>query len=354
MREFDYVIIGGGCAGLSLAYELEIHEKLKNKTLAIIELRNDYIRDKTWSFWKVAAHNFEDCVKHSWSNFSINIPNQTKYIECDNFPYQSIDSGLFYQKIINTLEKNTNIHFFKNINEISTENSFVFNSVSDVSDSKNDLWQHFSGIEIETSKDVFDDKIFNLMDFDCDQRDSVHFFYTLPFSKKKALVETTWVSNLNHPSNQDYSTQLEDYIKNKLKIKNYEIKFKETGAIPLFHPKNIKKINQMEIGTAGGMTRLSTGYTFMNIQDQSKYIRENFESIEKVDNFTINSKYKFLDNIFLKVLKKNSGKMPEIFFKMFNCSPSTVINFLSNKSNIYEDFSIILKMPKLVFLRELF
>ena len=354
MREFDYIIIGGGCAGLSLAYELEIHEKFKNKTLAIIEPRNDYIRDKTWSFWKVAAHNFEDCVKHSWSNFSINIPNQTKYIECDNFPYQSIDSGLFYQKIINTLKKNTNIHFFKNINEISTENSFVFNSVSDVSDSKNELWQHFSGIEIETNKDVFDDQIFNLMDFDCDQRDSVHFFYTLPFSKKKALVETTWVSNLNHPSNQDYSTQLEDYIKNKLKIKNYEIKFKETGAIPLFHPKNIKKINQMEIGTAGGMTRLSTGYTFMNIQDQSKYIRENFESIEKVDNFTINSKYKFLDNIFLKVLKKNSGKMPEIFFKMFNCSPSTVINFLSNKSNIYEDFSIILKMPKLVFLRELF
>ena len=354
MREFDYIIIGGGCAGLSLAYELEIHEKFKNKTLAIIEPRNAYIRDKTWSFWKVAAHNFEDCVKHSWSNFSVNIPNQTKYVQCDNSPYQSIDSGLFYEKIINTLKKNTNINFFKNINEISTENSFVFNSVSDVSDSKNDLWQHFSGIEIETNKDVFDNQIFNLMDFDCEQRDSVHFFYTLPFSTKNALIETTWISDLNHPSNQDYSMQLEDYIKNKLKIKNYEIKFKETGAIPLFHPQNIKKINQMEIGTAGGMTRLSTGYTFMNIQSQSKYIRENFENIQKVNNFTVNSKYKFLDNIFLKVLKKNSEKMPEIFFKMFNCSPSTVINFLSNKSNIYEDFSIILKMPKLVFLRELF
>ncbi len=354
MREFDYIIIGGGCAGLSLAYELEIHEKFKNKTLAIIEPRNDYIRDKTWSFWKVAAHNFEDCVKHSWSNFSVNIPNQTKYVQCDNSPYQSIDSGLFYDKIINTLKKNTNINFFKNINEISTKNSFIFNSVTNVSDSKNDLWQHFSGIEIETNKDVFDNQIFNLMDFDCEQRNSVHFFYTLPFSTKNALIETTWISDLNHPSNQDYSIQLEDYIKNKLKIKNYEIKFKETGAIPLFHPQNIKKINQMEIGTAGGMTRLSTGYTFMNIQSQSKYIRENFENIQKVNNFTVNSKYKFLDNIFLKVLKKNSEKMPEIFFKMFNCSPSTVINFLSNKSNIYEDFSIILKMPKRVFLKELF
>ena len=91
--------------------------------------------------------------------------------------------------------------------------------MGDVSDSKKDLWQHFSGVEIETNKDLFDDQIFNLMDFDCEQRDSVHFFYTLPFSKKNALIETTWISDLNHLSNQDYSLQLEDYIKNKLKIK---------------------------------------------------------------------------------------------------------------------------------------
>ena len=59
MKEFDYIIVGGGCAGLSLAYELEINEKLKNKTLAIIEPRAEYKKDKTWSFWKVAAHNFD-------------------------------------------------------------------------------------------------------------------------------------------------------------------------------------------------------------------------------------------------------------------------------------------------------
>ena len=37
MKEFNYIIIGGGCAGLSLAYELDIHEKLKNKTSNITE-----------------------------------------------------------------------------------------------------------------------------------------------------------------------------------------------------------------------------------------------------------------------------------------------------------------------------
>ena len=58
MKEFDYIIIGGGCAGLSLAYELQVNNKLQDKTLAIIEPRSNYKRDKTWSFWKVTPHNF--------------------------------------------------------------------------------------------------------------------------------------------------------------------------------------------------------------------------------------------------------------------------------------------------------
>mgnify|MGYP001434593777 CR=1 FL=1 len=91
MKEFDYVIIGGGCAGLSLAYELEIHKKLEDKTLAIIEPREEYKRDKTWSFWKVFSHNFDDCIKKSWNNFTINTPYDTKFVECQNTPYQTID-----------------------------------------------------------------------------------------------------------------------------------------------------------------------------------------------------------------------------------------------------------------------
>ena len=354
MKEFDYVIIGGGCAGLSLAYELDVNQKLKNKTLAIIESRSEYKKDKTWSFWKVSPHNFDDCVKKSWDNFTINMPNHTKYIECKNTPYQTIDSGLFYKKILYSLKKNNNINFFKDINEVNTKNSFIFNSVSNFVDGKDNLWQHFSGIEIETSKDLFDEEIFNLMDFDCDQRGNVHFFYTLPYSKTTALVETTWISDLNNASLQDYDNQLKDYLKNYLKINNYKINFKETGAIPLFRPRIKKKENQIEIGTAGGMTRLSTGYTFLNIQEQSKYISQNIENINNTKLFLINKKYQFLDNIFLKVLKNNPNDMSKIFYKMFNCAPNTVINFLSNKSNIYEDISIISKMPKWVFLKQLF
>ena len=99
MKEFDYLIIGGGCAGLSLAYELEINGELKNKTLAIIEPREEYKRDKTWSFWKVFDHNFEDCVIKSWNNFTVNSHESSQELTNKNFPYQSIDSGKCYEKI---------------------------------------------------------------------------------------------------------------------------------------------------------------------------------------------------------------------------------------------------------------
>ena len=354
MKEFDYVIIGGGCAGLSLAYELEIHEKLKDKTLAIIEPRKEYKRDKTWSFWKVTPHNFEDCVKKNWENFSVNIPGKTNYLECKNFPYQSIDSGLFYEKIKSKLKKNENIFLFKNLEEVNTQNSLVFNSVPIIEKNYLNLWQHFCGVEIKTENDIFDEKIFNLMDFDCEQRESVHFFYTLPYTKNRALVETTWLSKMNDNSQKDYENQINNYIKNNLKIKNYEITYKEEGAIPLFYPLNKNEKNKINIGTAGGMTRLSTGYTFLNIQEHSKYIRENIDNILNAKKFEIDKKYQFLDEIFLRVLKKNPEKMSDIFFRMFKTSPKTVIKFLSNKSNFLEDLSIIFKMPKLIFIKALF
>jgi lycopene beta-cyclase len=354
MKKFDYIIIGGGCAGLSLAYELEIHNKLKNKTLAIIEPRLKYKKDKTWSFWKTTDHNFDDCIKKSWQNFSINIPNKTNYLECISYPYQSIDSGLFYKKINSKLNQNTNVSFFKDLKEINLNNSCVFNSVPSMKKNYHNLWQHFCGVEVETQNDFFDNEIFNLMDFDCEQRKSVHFFYTLPYSKNKALVETTWLSKMNDNSQKDYDHQIKDYIENHLNLKDYKIVYKEEGAIPLFYPSYEQRENKINIGTAGGMTRLSTGYTFLNIQEHSKYLRKNIENISKTKKFEISKKYQFLDNIFLRVLEKNPEMMPNIFFKMFKSSPKTVIKFLSNKSNILEDLSIIFKMPKWTFIKALF
>jgi len=115
-----------------------------------------------------------------------------------------------------------------------------------------------------------------------------------------------------------------------------------------------KEKNKINIGTAGGMTRLSTGYTFLNIQEHSKYLRKQIENISNSKRFEISKKYQFLDDIFLRVLNKNPERMSDIFFKMFKTPPKTVIKFLSNKSNFLEDLKIIVKMPKWIFIKALF
>ena len=247
-----------------------------------------------------------------------------------------------------------NIFFFKEKSEIDFNKSIIFNSIPEIENNEKNLWQHFSGYEIETEKDFFDESIMNLMDFDCDQRNSVHFFYTLPFTKKRALVETTWLSSMTDEKEADYDAQLKNYISKHLNIKNYKIIFKEQGKIPLFKTSNINNKNIINIGTAGGMTRLSTGYTFLNIQQQSRYIVNNLGDITNKKGFKIPGKYDFLDQIFLKVLKKYPKKMPDIFFNMFKSNSKNIINFLSNKSNFFEDMSIILRMPKMIFLKALF
>ena len=121
----------------------------------------------------------------------------------------------------------------------------------------------------------------------------------------------------------------------------------------MFCPNKQKNSNVINIGTAGGMTRLSTGYTFLNIQEQSKYLRQNLENIKGIDNFEMNKKYQFLDKIFLKVLKNNPEKMVNIFQKMFKVNETSIIKFLSNKSDFKDDLSIILKMPKWTFIKAL-
>ena len=61
------------------------------------------------------------------------------------------------------------------------------------------------------------------------------------------------------------------------------------------------------------MTRLSTGYTFLNIQEHSKYIVNNIEKFKMLKPYHIGKKYEFLDKIFLNVLKNIQTKCLKYF-----------------------------------------
>ena len=292
MKEFDYIILGGGLSGLSLAYHMHKLGCLQYKTLCILEKRNKYDRDKNWSYWDFDNNLFSKCVIKSWNKFNVIWKNQKLDIDCKHSPYRTIDSKKFYNFILQNLNKNKNIKIVNNCKILNIKKNIIktnkdlflgkiiFDSLVKTKPSKSSIYQHFFGVEIETKKEVFNKKILDLMNFDCKQDNGLHFFYILPFTNKKALIETTWYSN-KIKTKKEYQDEIQTY----LELHNIEgkITFTEFGVIPLnFQNTNYATNIHVPIGTAGNLTRLSTGYTFQAIQTFSQSLALSLKQYKKI------------------------------------------------------------------------
>jgi len=364
MKEFDYIILGGGLSGLTLAYELNKQGCLENKTLCILEKRKEYSRDKSWSYWDFNNNKFKDCVIKSWDTFSITLNQKTLNINSRQNPYRTIDSKKFYDFITDKLISNKNITLVmdcdilivkdKAINTDKGEyvGKVIFDSLVDLNQQSSLMYQHFCGCEIETDQDCFEENIVELMNFDCSQNGGLHFFYTLPFSKNRALIETTWYSK-NIKMKNEYLDEVDHYLKRGNIVG--KINYTEYGAIPLnlAKPTTTKVTNHIKIGSAGNLTRASTGYTFQAIQSFSEQLASNIKANSKtlIPNIR-HKKYNFLDKIFLSVVEHDHQHMPTIFYNLFKFNKSaTTISFLSDRSNWIQDLKVILSMPKLIFIK---
>jgi lycopene beta-cyclase len=373
MYRFDYIIIGAGCSGLSLAFEMNANNLFENKTCAIIDKRENFNRDKIWSYWGVDTHSFNDCLINKWNKFIVKNNNEEIILNCEDFEYQSIDSGKFYKKILDNLSTNQNVKFFlnksidrvyENNNEVTLHSgdeifrsNLVFNSSLDNKSSlEHELFQHFYGCEIELDEPINLPEYPVLMDFNCSQDNWVHFFYTLPMGVGKIFIESTWISDQKNFLTTRYLSEINSYINDNFNYKKkYQIKYSEMGSIPMHHyQNNIGNKKIIPIGTSANLTRKSTGYTFLNIQKSVKKIVSDILQNKIVNISNLNIKYNFLDNIFINVLLEKRSEMRNIFFNLFKKNKTKdIVNFLSNNSSLYEDFKIIFSMPKLIFIKKL-
>lgn len=373
MKKFDYIIVGAGCSGLSLAYEMNVKNLFNDKTCAIIDKRKEFNRDKIWSYWNIYEHSFYDCLINKWDKFCVKKNQNEIILDCENFQYQSIDSQKFYKKILDNLNSNKNIKLILNksvdkiyenkdeaIVQCSDEifrTDIIFNSSLDNKTTKEgELFQHFYGCEVVFDENVNLPEYPIIMDFNCNQDSWVHFFYTLPMGKNKIFIENTWISNEKSFAFERYIAEINYYIQNNLNYKKkYKTNYSEIGSIPMFHFKNNMKYKKLiNIGTAGNLTRKSTGYTFLNIQKSVKQIAINISKKQNIKESSVSLKYNYLDNIFIKVLLEKKGSMYEVFFDLFKKNKTKdIVKFLSNTSNWFEDLRIILSMPKLIFIKKL-
>ena len=369
---YDYIIAGSGCAGLSLLYRILKEPILNKKNILVIDRIEKNSNDRTWCFWENEKGLFEPIVTHEWKTLEFLTSDFTKRFDLENYSYKMIKGIDFYNHILSFAKTFKNVTFkFEKIEKIQTENNYslvetendkylseyIFNSTNlfnPTINTKNSLLQHFEGWVIKTKTPSFDSKIGTLMDFRLNQENGATFMYVLPSSSTEALVEYTLFS----PSTlkkEAYVSELKKYIKNVLKISDYTIEHEEYGVIPmsLANFEQNPKMNVVNIGTAGGYTKASSGYTFQFIQ---KNVCEIVENLKKGNNpiqkLSFKNKiYRWYDRTLINVLlsKKMTGK--EVFTIMFKKnSAHKILAFLANESTISEEILIMRSFPKIPFM----
>ncbi len=372
--QFDYIIAGSGCSGLSLLYSILKESKLNGKKILVLDKAKKIHNDRTWCYWEKGEGIFEPIVHHKWKTLEFLSTNFKRRFHLKNHYYKMIRGIDFYTYVLKYAEGFENVTFkYEDIEKIESENGYafvqtnhsrysaqyVFNSTGlfhPKMDIKNSLLQHFEGWVIKTKDDVFDRSVGTLMDFTLNQKNGATFMYVLPTKPNEALVEYTLFSPELLPK-EAYKTALENYIKNDLKIENYEIQHTEFGVIPMTQakfsrkPKRASKVINM--GTAGGFTKASSGYTFQFIQKNTIAIVDALKNNKQpAKRLTFRDEmYQWYDRTLLEVIL--SGKMSgkDIFSILFKkVSPERILVFLGNESSIFDDLIIMTSLPVMPFL----
>lgn len=374
-KQYDYIIAGAGCAGLSLLMRLFSDPFFGSKKILVVEAEDKTQNDRTWCFWEKMPDIFEPIVYHQWTKLDFYSNHYSAELVIDPYSYKMIKGIEFYQYVKTSVAASTNIEWRKAVvkNLIESTNQltagieladgesiyadYVFSSILfepiQTKPSEYHFLQHFKGWEIKTVTDCFDSSKAVFMDFRVGQEAGTTFMYVLPTSANTALVEYTLFTE-ELLEDAAYDSALKKYISETLQIADYEILHEEKGIIPMTTKQfPYAKGRNIFIGIAGGQAKASSGYAFKFIQKRTAKLVEALKNGEALSfGKTINdSKGHLYDSVLLNVLHNRKLGGDAIFADIFKGNKaSNVLAFLDNESSVWTDLKIMNSVPTRIFL----
>ncbi len=377
MKKFDYIIAGGGMAGLSLAYHM-LHSRLDDRQVLIVDRQPKTENDRTWSFWSRESSLYDSILYRQWKELQFHSPGYSKTYALPPYRYNMLRGIDFYQHTQMALRKAPNYHFL--YGDVSAVNSlpngaevvvdgqayqapWVFDSLYLPGQFKPQkgryryLWQHFKGWIIETQDAIFEPQAPTLFDFRTSQKHGMQFIYILPFSEHQALVEVTLFTG-NLLSDEDYDDALQTYLREVLNLHDYEILETEQGQIPMTDQPfpRFPSPYQMTIGTKGGRVKASTGYAFLRTQhDSQAIVRSLLDHNQPTHIPRDRRRARLYDAIMLEVMDRNGERMAEIFTDLFRNNPiDRIFRFLDEETSPLDEVKVFASVPSRPFIEALF
>lgn len=371
---YQLIIAGAGASGLSLLMRLIRNGYLEKNRVLLIDKEEKVQNDRTWCFWETKAGFFEDIVYRRWSKLDFFSSDFSGLLTIAPYQYKLIRGIDFYTYCFDAIRTHPNITWWKtSVQSISATAQGVriktegeeerwyagaqaFSSIPvSVTNQPNaiHLLQHFKGWVIQTEHLCFDPARATLMDFRISQQHGTAFVYVLPFSEREALIEyTLFTPSLLQP--QQYDEGLKDYLQQYLQLGGYTVKEQEFGVIPMTNMRFPRRVNGVfQLGTAGGQTKASSGYTFQFIQKQSDRLAAALlrgESIEETGKTA--ARFRFYDEVLLEVLYRQLYPGHRVFARLFQANTAArVFRFLDNESSLPAELRLISSLPTWPFLK---
>ena len=377
--EFDYLIVGGGAAGLSLAYHIAQEPRLAGKRVLIIEPEAKTQNDRTWSFWADEPGMFDGIVAHEWHKIAFRSPGFERVIDLGRYRYKTINGLDYYRFVHRALDERPDqftvvygtVKTLDNVKDraraLTTVGEFRARYAFDSRppnleklkqpEKHRYLLQHFVGWEIETDADVFDPTTVEFMDFRGEQQHEARFIYILPFSARKALVEYTLFSETVLPKTE-YEAAIREYLTNTLGLTSYRITDEEVGAIPMTdHPLPARAgAHIINLGTRGGRAKPSTGYAFKRIQQHSARLVAALATTGQPPANTAGDKWQFrlFDTLLLDIMRRRGESTRDIFRQLFERNPvERIFRFLDEETSWTENLQIMNSVQPWPFVRSI-
>jgi lycopene beta-cyclase len=370
MQHYNYIFTGSGLSALMTVYQLILSGKCKDKTILLLDENPKKSNDRTWCFWD-QAETFSEIASHNWHSIRFTNSKFTREMDIVPFQYRQIRSKDFYAFVFDLIFQHSQVDVLQekviSITEMQSgalvqtdsnqyQGQLVFNSILDWKIMQQQtkyplLQQHFVGWFIQSKEAVFNPEQAIFMDFSVEQKGNTRFMYVLPTSANEALLEYTLFSKDLLPK-EEYEAEIQKYIQ-KLGISDYEIVEREQGSIPMtcfpFWKANTKHC--ISIGSAGGWTKASTGFTFKNTTKKAKQLVDYLEH-KTAKPFQFNRKFWFYDLLLLDILHDDNAQGSRIFSSIFsNANPQLILRFLDEETTIWEDLQLIWHCPKRLFVR---
>ena len=358
--EIDIAVIGGGSAGITLA------SKLSNLSALVIEPRTPLERDCSWALWAntTQTKTFASSTKGSWKQWRLIDHYEEILHNSEQFSYTSLSSASYMAECENSLSDGVNLvrAAAKNIVAAGDGGSFTAAgqnySAAYLYDSRppkmatNSLKQHFLGWEIRTKSPIDKPEIATLMDFRVDQSRGLHFIYALPFSSNHILIESTMIST-NIEDKTWYRQAIEQWLQQQ-NIEIDELLGEEVGVIPMQAVTPTDKSIAC-IGAASGAVRLSSGYAFSGIQQQVNKLAQGINRGNHLVPAPISPGLIRMDEIFNRVLMAQPELGVTIMMKTAKAlSADSFAHFMLGTATWLDWLKVILAMPKLPFLKQVF